>query len=60
MCRTIKILTAEPCVEESNEEITSDISRDSLLPEQLPEALHALESIMPISPRTIQSALKRR
>ena len=31
-------IIADPYVEESNEAITSDISRDSFLPEQLPEA----------------------
>ena len=36
-------ILADPYVEESNEEITSDISRDSFLPEQLPEALFELE-----------------
>ena len=37
---------ADPYVEESNEEITSDISTDSFLPQQLPNR--------PAPPRTIQ------
>ena len=42
-------------MEESNEEITSDISRDSFLPEQLPEASFELEPTAPVPPRTIQT-----
>ena len=46
---------ADPYVEESNEEITSDISRDSFLPEQLPEPSFELEPTRPVRPRTIQT-----
>ena len=56
-------IIADPYVEESNEEITSDISRDSFLPEQLPEASFEMEPTAPVPPRTIQtrtqSALER-
>ena len=38
-----------------NEEITSDISRDSFLPEQLPEASFELELTAPVPHRTIQT-----
>ena len=48
-------IIADPYVEESNEEITSDISRDSFLPEQLPEALFEMEPTAPVPPRTIQT-----
>ena len=41
-------------MEESNEEIASDISRDSFLPEQLPEASFELEPTRPIPPCFIQ------
>ena len=44
---------ADPYVEESNEEITSDISRDSFQPEQLPEASFELEPTGSVPPRTI-------
>ena len=57
------VIIAHPQVEESNEEITSDISRDSFLPEQLPEASFEMEPTAPVSPRTIhtrtQSALEQ-
>ena len=50
-------------MEENNEEITSDISRDSFLPEQLPEASFEMEPTAPVPPSTIQtraqSALER-
>ena len=56
-------IIADMYVEESNEEITSDISRDSYLPEQLPEASFEIEPTAPVPPRTIQtrtqSALER-
>ena len=56
-------IIADPYVEESNEEISSDISRDSILPEQLPEASFEMEPTAPVPPRTIQtrtqSALER-
>ena len=56
-------IIADPYVEESNEEITSDISRDSFLPEQLPEASFEMEPTAPVPPSTIQtstqSALER-
>ena len=56
-------IVADPYVEESNEEITSDISQDSFLPEQLPEASFEMEPTAPVPPRTIQtrtqSALER-
>ena len=42
-------------MKESNEEIASDISRDSFLPEQLPEASFELEPTRPIPPRIIQT-----
>ena len=48
-------IIADPYAEESNEEITSDISRDSFLPEQLPEASFEMEPTAPIPPRTIQT-----
>ena len=48
-------IIADRYVEESNEEITSDISRDSLLPEQLPEASFELEPTRSVPPRTIQT-----
>ena len=48
-------IIADPYVEESNEGITSDISRDSFLPEQLPEASFELEPTRPVPPRTIQT-----
>ena len=52
--QNVAIIT-DPFVEESNEEITSDISRDSFLPEQLPEASFELEPTRPVPPRTIQT-----
>ena len=48
-------IIADQYVEESHEEITSDISRDSFLPEQLPEASFELEPTRPVPPRTIQN-----
>ena len=48
-------IIADPYVEESNEEITSDISRDSFFPEQLPEASFEMEPTAPVPPRTIQT-----
>ena len=48
-------IIADPYVEESNEEITSDISRDSFLSEQLPEASFEMEPTAPVPPRTIQT-----
>ena len=48
-------IIADPYVEESNEEITSDVSRDSFLPEQLPEASFEMESTGSVPPRTIQT-----
>ena len=48
-------IIADAYVEESNEEIASDISRDSFLPEQLPEASFELEPTRPVPPRTIQT-----
>ena len=42
-------------MEDTNEEITSDISRDSFLPEQLPEASFEMEPTRPVPPRTIQT-----
>ena len=48
-------IIADPYAEESNEEITSDISRDSFLPEQLPEASYEMEPTAPIPPFTIQT-----
>ena len=48
-------IIADPYVEESHEEITSDISQDSSLPEQLPEASYELEITRPVPPRTIQT-----
>ena len=45
----------DPLVEDSNEEIASDISRDSFLPEQLPEASFNLEPTHLVPPRTIQT-----
>ena len=48
-------IIADPYVEDTNEEITSDISRDSFLPEQLPEASFEMEPTRPVPPRTIQA-----
>ena len=48
-------IIADPYVEESNEEITSDVSRDSFLPEQLPEASFEMEPTGLVPPRTIQT-----
>ena len=48
-------IIADPYAEESNEEITSDISRASCLPEQLPEASFEMEPTAPVPPRTIQT-----
>ena len=48
-------IIADPYVEDTNEEITSDISRDSFLPEQLPEASFEMEPTTPVPPRTIQT-----
>ena len=48
-------IIADSNAEESNEEITSDISRDSFLPEQLPEASFEMEPTAPIPPSTIQT-----
>ena len=48
-------IIADPYVEESNEEITSDIYRNSFLPEQLPEASFELEPTGSVPPRTIQT-----
>ena len=48
-------IIADPYAEESNEEITSDISRDSFFPEQLPEASFEMKPTATIPPRTIQT-----
>ena len=48
-------IIADPYIEESNEEMASDISQDSFLPEQLPEASFELEPTEPVPPRTIQT-----
>ena len=48
-------IVADPYAEESNAEITSDVSRDSFLPEQLPEASFEMEPTAPVPPRTIQT-----
>ena len=48
-------IIADPYAEESNEEITSDISRDSFLPEQLPEASFEMKPTAPVPPRTVQT-----
>ena len=48
-------ITADPYVEESHDEIASDVSRDSFLPEQLPEASFELEPTKPGPPRTIET-----
>ena len=48
-------IIADPYVEENNEKILSDISRDSFLPEQLPEASFQMEPTAPVPPRTIQT-----
>ena len=49
-------IIADPFVEDNNEEmITSDISRDSFLPEQLPEASFEMEPTAPVPHRTIQT-----
>ena len=46
-------IIADPYLEESNEEIASDISQDSFLPEQLPEVSFELEPTEPVPPRII-------
>ena len=48
-------IIADPYVEDGNEEITSNISRDSFLPEHLPEASFELEPTGSVCPRTIQT-----
>ena len=48
-------IIADPYVEDTNEEITSDISRDCFLPEQLPEASFEMEPTRPVPPHTIQT-----
>ena len=48
-------IIADTYVAENHEEITSDISRDSLLPEQLPEASFELELTRLVPPRTIHT-----
>ena len=48
-------IIADPYVEESNEEITSDVSRETFLPEQLPEASFEMEPTASVPPRTIQT-----
>ena len=48
-------IIADPYEEESNEEITSDVSRDSFLPEQLPQASFEMEPTAFVPPRTIQT-----
>ena len=56
-------IIADRDVEESHEEIASDISRVSFIPEQLPEASFELEPTRQVPPRTIhtrtQTALGR-
>ena len=47
-------IIADPYVEESDEEITSEKSRDSFLQEQLPEASVEMEPTAPVPSRTIQ------
>ena len=51
----IVAIIADPYVEDTNEEITSDISRDSFLTEQHSEASFELEPTRPVPPRTIQT-----
>ena len=48
-------IIADRYVEESNEEIAPDISRDSFLLELLPEASFELEPTGPVPPRAIQT-----
>ena len=48
-------IIADPYAEENNEEITSDISRDSFLPEKLREASFEMEPTAPVPPRTFQT-----
>ena len=48
-------INAASYAEQSHEEITSDISRDSFMPEQLPEASIEIEQTRPVSPRRIQT-----
>ena len=48
-------IIADPYVEKSHEEISSDVSRDSFLPEQLPEASFESEPTLPVPLRTIQT-----
>ena len=49
-------IMADPYVEDSNEEIAqSDISRDSILPEQLPEASFEAEPTRSVPTRSTQT-----
>ena len=48
-------IIADPYVEESHEEIASDNSQVSSVPEQLPDASFELEPTRPVPPRTIQT-----
>ena len=52
-------IIADPYEEERDEEITSDIPRDTFLPEQLPEASFEMEPTVPVPPRTIQTRTQR-
>ena len=52
--RVVAII-ADPYVEELSEEIASDITRDSFLPEQLPEASFRMKATASAPPRTIQA-----
>ena len=48
-------IVADPYVQDSKEEIASDISQNSFFPEQLPEASFKAEPTRPVLPRTIKS-----
>ena len=52
-------IIADPYVEESNEEITSDVSRDSFLPEQLPEVSFEMEPTGSVHPAPFRLVRKR-
>ena len=55
-------IIADPYVEDSNEQMTSDISRDSLFLEQLPEASFGAEPTRPVPTiqTRVQTALEQR
>ena len=51
----VAAIIADPYMEEINEEKASDITRDSFLPEQLPEASFRMKPTASAPQRTIQA-----